>query len=184
MQCSPVLRCGKLPAHTMLLPSCGTLRKPGTGMKLIALAAVSTIIASTLFVRVLPAQNYVPGMGEIMGAQQMRHTKLWFAGQAGNWPLANYELGEIREGFEDAVAYHPVFKGIPVSVLLRRYTAKPLASLGAAIHAKDSTRFKTAFDQLTHACNSCHRAAAHAYIVIRRPSTSPFTDQDFSIRSP
>jgi len=152
-------------------------------MKLIALAALSTIIASTLFVRALPAQNYVPGMGEIMGAQQMRHTKLWFAGQAGNWPLANYELGEIREGFEDAATYHTVFRGIPVSALIRRFTVKPLAKLSAAIRDKDSARFKTAFDQLTHACNSCHRAAAHGYIVIRRPSASPFTDQNFSVQS-
>jgi len=152
-------------------------------MKLIALATVSTMIASTLFAHALSAQNYVPGMGEIMAATQMRHTKLWFAGQAGNWPLANYELGEIREGFEDAVTYHPVFRGIPVSALLRRYTTKPLANLSAAIRDKDSARFKTAFDKLTHACNSCHRAAAHGYIVIRRPSASPFTDQDFSVQS-
>ena len=152
-------------------------------MKRIALATVSTIIASTLFARALPAQNYVPGMGGFMAATQMRHTKLWFAGQAGNWALANYELGEIREGFEDAVAYHPVFGGIPVSVLLRRFTTKPLAKLSAVIRDKDSARFKTAFDQLTHACNSCHRAAAHGYIVIRRPSASPFTDQDFSVQS-
>jgi hypothetical protein len=31
---------------------------------------------------------YTPGLGEIMTLTQMRHAKLWFAGQAGNWSLA------------------------------------------------------------------------------------------------
>src|ERR1700691_1346991 len=42
-----------------------------------------------------------PGLGEIMTLQQLRHIKLWFAGHAGNWPLADYEIGELNEGFED-----------------------------------------------------------------------------------
>src|ERR1700690_4247644 len=42
-----------------------------------------------------------PGIGDIMALQQMRHVKLWFAGRAGNWPLADYEIGELNEGFED-----------------------------------------------------------------------------------
>src|SRR5262249_46301319 len=42
-----------------------------------------------------------PGLGEIMALQQMRHSKLWFAGSAGNWPLAEYELDELKEGFGD-----------------------------------------------------------------------------------
>jgi hypothetical protein len=36
-----------------------------------------------------------PGLGEIMSANQMRHVKLWFAGEAGNWPLASYEVDEL-----------------------------------------------------------------------------------------
>src|SRR4029077_11684379 len=42
-----------------------------------------------------------PGLGEIMTLQQLRHIKLWFAGRAGNWPLADYEMSELNEGFED-----------------------------------------------------------------------------------
>src|SRR5690242_6266881 len=30
-------------------------------------------------------EPYAPGLGEIMTLQQMRHVKLWFAGQAANW---------------------------------------------------------------------------------------------------
>jgi hypothetical protein len=37
----------------------------------------------------------------IMSLQQMRHPKLYFAGQAENWDLAAYEPDEIGEGFDD-----------------------------------------------------------------------------------
>jgi len=40
---------------------------------------------------------YTPGLGEIMTLQQMRHLKLWYAGQAGNWDLALYEVDELGE---------------------------------------------------------------------------------------
>jgi hypothetical protein len=36
-----------------------------------------------------------------MSLQQMRHTKLWFAGNARNWDLAGYEFDELKEGFEN-----------------------------------------------------------------------------------
>jgi hypothetical protein len=31
----------------------------------------------------------------------MRHVKLWFAGQAANRELADYEVDELDEGFDD-----------------------------------------------------------------------------------
>ena len=42
-----------------------------------------------------------PGLGEIMTLQQLRHIKLWFAGRAGNWPLADYEIDKLKGGFDD-----------------------------------------------------------------------------------
>jgi hypothetical protein len=60
------------------------------------------------------AGAYVPGLGEIMALQQMRHAKLWLAGRHGNWALADYELDELKEGFEDAVRLHPTQDSVPV----------------------------------------------------------------------
>src|SRR5215467_3913154 len=53
-------------------------------------------------------ETYASGLGEIMSLQQMRHLKLWFAGQAKNWPLADYELDELEEGFDDVIKFFPV----------------------------------------------------------------------------
>lgn len=144
-------------------------------------AALAAILLGAAAAGAAPAAPaaYVPGMGEIMGATQMRHAKLWYAGRAGNWALAHYELGELGEGFGDAVSYHPMFKGAPVSALLGRYTAAPLAALRRAIADKDRARFTRAFDGLTAACNDCHEAAGHGYIVIQRPRARQYSNQDF-----
>src|SRR5271170_1607661 len=42
-----------------------------------------------------------PKIGEIMAQQQMRHIKLWFAGSSSNWPLADYEVDQLKDGFDD-----------------------------------------------------------------------------------
>src|SRR5579862_5049499 len=63
-------------------------------------------------------EAYVPGLGEIMSLQLMRHAKLWLAGSRGNWALADYELDELREGFEDASNLHPTHERAPVAALI------------------------------------------------------------------
>src|ERR1700675_2648370 len=68
-----------------------------------------------------------PGLGEIMGVIQQHHAKLYYAGTKSNWPLADYELGEIQEGLEDAVRFNPTFKGAPVAVLVPSLTKASLA---------------------------------------------------------
>ncbi|NDU85790.1 MAG: hypothetical protein G3H99_04160 [Ferrovum sp.] len=50
-----------------------------------------------------------------MGATQVRHAKLWFAGTEGNWDLAAYEVGELREGLDDAAQFDAMFKNIPLN---------------------------------------------------------------------
>ncbi len=126
--------------------------------------------------------GYVPGMGEIMGLTQMRHSKLWFAGNARNWDLAKYELDEIREGLDDAIKYHPVFKkDAPIASILDKFTAKPLNDLESAIEMKNSAQFKKSFDNLTKACNECHEVASQGFIVIKRPGVLQYTNQEFAV---
>jgi len=122
---------------------------------------------------------YAPGLGEIMTLQQMRHAKLWFAGAARNWPLANYEVDEIKEGFEDAVKLYPQHEGVPVGEMIAKLTPGPLQEISTAISRKDSAGFARAFDRLSATCNSCHQAANHCFIRIGRPTAPPFGNQIF-----
>lgn len=114
-------------------------------------------------------------IGEIMTLQQMRHIKLWFAGRAGNWPLADYEIDQLKDGFDDVdqrLGGGTVEKAVGAGI----------SALGKAVEAKDRAAFTDAFDQLSTGCNSCHRMLDHAFIVIQRPTLLPYSDQSFAAR--
>jgi hypothetical protein len=46
--------------------------------------------------------SLLPSLGDIMVDTQLRHIKLWYAGRARNWDLANYELDRIAESLTKA----------------------------------------------------------------------------------
>ena len=117
--------------------------------------------------------SMVPGLGEIMTLQQLRHIKLWFAGHAGNWPLADYEMGELNEGFEGV---NKLLGGDTVD----KAVGAPMQALQKIIDDKNRTAFTAAFDQLTAGCNSCHRKLDHGFIAIQRPTSLPYSNQNFA----
>lgn len=123
---------------------------------------------------------YAPDLGELMTLTQIRHAKLFFAGESQNWELAAYELKELGEGFEDAERLHPEHDGHPVAQQLPVHMNPPLESLGAAIEARDRGAFRAAYDQLTAACNACHEKLQVGFNRIVRPTSPPFTNQDFA----
>lgn len=127
------------------------------------------------------SEPFVPGLGELMSLQQMRHTKLWFAGQAGNWPLASYEIEELGEGFDDIVRFHPTHKDSPVAPkdAIPRMVVAPLASLRQAAEKGDGAAFAAAYDTLTAQCNSCHEATNFGFNRVQRPATNPYPNQVF-----
>jgi len=124
---------------------------------------------------------YAPGLGEIMSATQMRHLKLWYAGQAGNWPLAAYEVDELEEGFADSVRLHPLHKDAPrpLTELIPEFTAGPIAALRKAIAGRSQPDFVAAYDALTQGCNACHVAAQFSFNVVARPTANPYSNQRF-----
>ncbi len=115
----------------------------------------------------------VPGLGEIMTLQQLRHIKLWFAGHDGNWPLAAYEIGELQEGFEDV---DKLVGGDTVD----REVGAPIKGLQKVVADKDRAAFPAAFDKLSAGCNSCHHLLDHPFIAIQRPTLLPYSDQSFT----
>jgi hypothetical protein len=129
-----------------------------------------------------PNEPFKPGLGEIMTLQQMRHLKLWFAVQANNWALADYELDELKEGFEDIIKYYPTKDDVPTGTMAEAIVAKEVADLAKLIEAKDKKQFVSAFDRLTASCNACHQSSKKDFIVIQRPGGNPYTNQSFAPR--
>jgi hypothetical protein len=123
--------------------------------------------------------HYSPGIAEIMIMTQIRHAKLWLAGDVRNWDLADYQIDELKEGLEDVVNHFPVYKDMPVGQMIEATIMTPVADVEKAIKARDRAKFVSTFDKLTEACNTCHQAANRAFIVIKRPSVSTFPSQSF-----
>ena len=119
--------------------------------------------------------SYKPGLGEFMLTEQMHHAKLWFAGINENWNLANFELGEIKETFDNAVKFLPERKETKEIPMI--YPA--LDSLQASINQQDIKKFTNDFKVLTETCNECHQAVHFQFNVIKIPSSEPVSNQEF-----
>jgi hypothetical protein len=113
------------------------------------------------------AKTYFPGLGEFMARIQVNHAKLWLAGEAHNWGLADYQLGEMKEVFSDLQDFMPRYQNA-------------IRDLEGTIATRDFGKFSASFDRLTESCNSCHAAANRAYIAIQRPTQSNFSNQNFT----
>jgi hypothetical protein len=118
---------------------------------------------------------YLLRLSDIMIVTQLRHFKLWYAGQVKNWQLANYELAQIGASFDDATRFSTNIPIAPPTTIIQ-----VADEVHSAIEAKDSAKFAKAFDKLTLACNSCHQAAGVGFIAIREPRTSPMLTSPLS----
>ena len=150
----------------------------------IVVTIVAITLATPLFAEDQSAERsqrpYLPTLADIMGVTQLRHFKLWYAGEVDNWDLAKYELGQIQTSIDDAPRHFPNIPAADMTIM-----REPVQEIGEAIEAKSRTKFVKAFEKVTSACNSCHTSANVGFIVIRVPRTSPmmtspFSDQSFS----
>ena len=145
----------------------------------IIVAACAAASLAALADEQTPAPLYKPRLNSLMMLTQLGHFKLWYAGAVQNWPLANYELEQIRASIDLAKALYPN------SDKSNMDTMKPAADeLDKAIQAKNSAKFASAFGRLTAACNACHEDTGLGFIKIREPrlspiETSPFSDESF-----
>ena len=98
----------------------------------------------------------------IMAQQQMRHIKLWFAGTAGNWPLADYEIDGLKEGFDDVTK-------LLGDDIAQQHVGGAMSELEKSIDAKNRDNFVIAFDKLSAGCNCLPR---YARSCIHRDSAS------------
>jgi hypothetical protein len=79
----------------------------------------------------------------------------------------------LNEGFEDV---NKMIGGDTVD----KAVGGPMKELQKIIDDKNSAAFAAAFDRLTAGCNSCHRSLERSFIAIQRPTSLPYSDQDFA----
>ena len=147
---------------------------------LVAFALVGSTAQSQTTLFAEPRQGPSPAssqlsLGNLMTLIQARHIKLWYAGQAKNWPLVEYEVNHVGADLTDAAM---LYRMIPVDLVTA--TDGPLAVMREATKSGDMAKFHAGYTALTTACNSCHQAGSVGFIRILTPAASPFADQDLT----
>lgn len=122
---------------------------------------------------------YKPGLGEFMSSIQVHHEKLWFAGNAQNWRLADFEIHEIMEAVDDIKTYASDRPETKYIVMLQPV----VDSVNNSIQQKNLQSFKKNFIMLTNTCNNCHNEVNYTFNKIKIPDTPPFSNQVFKIDS-
>jgi hypothetical protein len=148
--------------------------KPMLGAIFAAIATLASRVPASPQESNRPGMAYPSTISDIMGLLQLRHFKQWFAGSAGNWPLAAYEARQI--GLEFSVAAK---SGDPA---FGHHGAARLFASGRRCEGHRGQKqedFSKGFERLTTACNACHIDAQVEFVKIRMPTSSPFTNQIF-----
>lgn len=124
-----------------------------------------------------------PELGTQMLLLELRHDRLWWAGDAGNWNLAYYMAGEMGEAVQDIVETNgdaAELQPQKLSEVMPAMLNAPLKNLMDAIGSHDKTKFARAYDALSAACTGCHRVAGNPMLVIQRPKTPLLDDLHYA----
>lgn len=111
---------------------------------------------------------------------QRYSTKLYLAGMAENWGLANIYAHELEELFEVISEGNMMDDGIDISRLMDTMLPPQLEKVGESIDNQDLTQFKKNYEDMIQTCNQCHKAAEYGLIKITIPEHNTF-NQDFSV---
>lgn len=112
--------------------------------------------------------NIQPGLGTVMTEYGHRFSNAYYAAKGGNFDLAVYMIDEMKEIQEVGETTRP--KRAP---LLKTFEESYLNKLEAAAKAKSWAQYQTLTPQVVAACNACHVATEHGYVVYQLPATPP-----------
>lgn len=129
---------------------------------------------SALKAEVARLKTVVPDQAHAMSDVGQHYTNLWFAGEAGNWPLAQFCLDETKSHLRWAVRIIPKRKDaegreIDLGGILGGLETSTLKDLDLAVKAKDKEKFAAGYKTQLEACMACHKASNKPYIRLRIP---------------
>ncbi len=108
-----------------------------------------------------------PRFGDLMTQVGRRFELLGRAMQAKRWELAEFELGELRETFDDiATAQVPKDVNADIPQLAKAFVPAVVTPLQDAVSKRDAAHASTAFASASQACNGCHQASGRKFIEV------------------
>jgi hypothetical protein len=114
-------------------------------------------------------KDKAPDQAHAMTSVAYHFNNLWFAGEAQNWPLAQFYWNETRSHLRWAVRVIPVRKdnaGVEIKLadILQAMENTPLEQLQKSIERKNYTDFVAAYKFSLETCYACHKAADKPYL--------------------
>jgi hypothetical protein len=147
----------------MYLIGCGTQPRGGASVDATVKAEVERLAT------VVPSQSHA------MVDVGFHWTNLWFAGQAGNWPLAKFYFDEARSHIMWTVRIRPIRqdldgRDVDLKSIFEAVDASTLAAVKIAIERQDSGQFAVAYRGALEGCYSCHKSSGKPYLRPTGPS--------------
>ena len=123
-------------------------------------------------------KGVAPSASVAMADVGFHWANLWFAGQAGNWPLANYYFSEARNHIRWLIRINPMPKGptgdlVDLQGIFDGIDTSVFKDVKNTIDMQDGARFPLVYRQALEACYSCHKSVGRPYIRPQIPATVP-----------
>jgi hypothetical protein len=118
-----------------------------------------------------------PGMDRLMAEIAERARRLYYAGSAGNWPLAAYFCRSLGKRLRESAFVRPRYAEAMAEFLDVDY-----APLAEAVRVQDGPAFAAAWDHVVTRVNHWHEEFGKGYVVYRTPDTPP-PDLDLTPRA-
>jgi hypothetical protein len=112
--------------------------------------------------------HLLPGMAEIMPLVGERIWKCYYAGKAGNQPLARFQLKEAVNLMEMGAFVRPKYEEN-----MTKFIAEDVEQVKQAIEAKDWDKFETAFHAMVDQANAYHELYDKEFLRWKIPDQPP-----------
>jgi hypothetical protein len=134
--------------------------------------------AKAMEAELIRLKGVAPSASVAMADVGFHWSNLWFAGQAGNWPLANYYYSEARNHMRWLIRINPMPKGprgdlVDLQGIFDGIDTSTLKDMKDVIDKQDNVRFPVVYRQSLEACYSCHKSVGRPYIRPQIPATVP-----------
>ena len=110
----------------------------------------------------------MPGMAEIMPLVGGRIWKCYYAGKAGNQPLARFQLKEAVNLMQKGAFLRPKY-----TENMDKFITTEVAAVGKAIDAADWDAFEVAFQEMVAQANAYHDVYDKPYLRWKIPAEPP-----------
>jgi hypothetical protein len=123
-------------------------------------------------------RGVAPSASVAMADVGFHWSNLWFAGKAGNWPLANYYYSEARNHIRWLIRINPMPKGptgdlVDLQGIFDGLDTSVLKDVKDVIDKQDGARFEAVYRQSLEGCYSCHKSVGRPYLRPQVPAAVP-----------